>query len=184
MTHLHATKALFAKLPLNDQGQFFITPRTQWLYQQPAAESNPLDGWQGHVFTMQRRSCVLLVHFDTRFAVFIPALKKDDFKHFNDRFVDAFMNTLLKCGANERQMNAAHELLRPLQVDTATDRSVQTHMNQMKFELECLLEDEPVNLAEITGYSVGVFLSQMHRTIKGKGFVRPPEEMLALLTGL
>ena len=130
---------------------------------------------------MQRRSCVLLVHVGTRFAVFLPTLKKGDFKHFNDHFVDAFMNTLLKCGADEQQMSTAHEWLRPLQVDTATDRSVQTHMNQMKFELECMLDDEPMNLAEITGYSIGVFLSQMHRTIKGKGFVRPSEEMLALL---
>jgi hypothetical protein len=34
MTHLHATKALLAMSPLNEQGQFFITPRTQWFYQQ------------------------------------------------------------------------------------------------------------------------------------------------------
>lgn len=51
MTHLHAPKALFAKLPLNGQGQFFITPHTQWPYQRPKLVSNHLDGWQGHVFT-------------------------------------------------------------------------------------------------------------------------------------
>lgn len=181
MIQLHATKALFTLLPLNEQGQFFMTPRTRWLYQQPAIENNPLNGWQGHVVTMQRRHCVFMVHVETRFALFIPALKKDDFKNVNDLFIDAFMNTLMKCGAEEKHMDVAHKLLRPLQVDAATDRSVQAHLNQMKFEVECLLEDEPVNLAEMTGYSIGVYLSKALRTIKGKGFVRPDQEMLRLM---
>ena len=58
MIRLHASRKLFEKLPLNDDGLLYITPGSQWLYQQPPLEHNPLSGWHGHVVTMQRRNCV------------------------------------------------------------------------------------------------------------------------------
>lgn len=182
MIHLHASKKLFEKLPLNDDGLLYVTPGRQWLYQQPPLEHNPLSGWHGHLVTIQRRNCLFFVHDATRFALFLPALTKPDFAELNDRFIDSFMNTLLKCGADEQHMAAADKYLRPLQVDTECSRSVQGTITRTRFELECKLESEPVDLAEMMGYSVGAWLSHFPRSVKGKkDMFFPDRAMLELL---
>ena len=127
MIRLHATRKLFERLPLDEQGQLAPTPRSAWLFEAETIETNPLSGWHGNLLTYQRRNCVLLVHDATRFPLFLPALTKPDFAELNDRFVDALMNTLLKCGADQDQLDAAHRHLRPLQVDTQCNRSVSRH---------------------------------------------------------
>src|SRR5690606_3972523 len=132
----------------------------------------------------QRRNCVLLVHDATRFSLVLPALTKADFAELNDRFVDALMNTLLKCGAEEAQMCAAHNHLRPLQVDTRCNRSEQGTLNQMKFEIECSLSHNEANIADVTGYRVGAWLADTPRTVKGRGYLWPQKAMLELLTEL
>jgi hypothetical protein len=179
---LHATRKLFDRLPLNSAGQLSPTPRSQWLFEQPALDINPLSGWHGNLVTLQRRQCVLLVHDATRFPLVLPALSKPDFAELNDRFVGVLMNTLLKCGAEEAQMNAAHNHLRPLQVDTQCNRSAQGTLNQMKFEIECYLADG-VNIADMTGYRLGAWLADTPRSVKGQGYLWPNKEMLSLLTG-
>ena len=113
--------------------------------------------------------------------MFLPALTKPDFAELNDLFIDAFMNTLLKSGADDRHMTAAQQYLCLLQVDTQCSRSVQGTLNRVKFEVECMLEDEPVDLAEVAGYSVGAWLSDTPRNIKGKGMIWPDRAMLKLL---
>jgi hypothetical protein len=42
------------------------------------------------------------------------------------------MNTLIKIGTNDKQLDAVHHYLVPLQIDTDCNRSVQGSMNQMK----------------------------------------------------
>lgn len=178
---LHATRKLFERLPLTDQGQLAPTPRSQWLYDRPALDINPLSGWHGHLITLQRRNCLLLVHDATRFPLFLPALTKPDLAELNDRFVDALMNTLLKCGAEEDQLEAAHRHLRPLQVDTQCNRSVQGTLTRMKGEVEHLVYYDKLQVAEITGYPVGAWLAGMPAKAKDQGYLFPQRAMLALL---
>lgn len=52
MIHLHASRKLFKKLPLNDQGQFTTTFNSQWLYKQPLLDSNPFGSWHGNLITL------------------------------------------------------------------------------------------------------------------------------------
>ncbi|WP_235041484.1 DUF6933 domain-containing protein [Vreelandella profundi] len=88
MIQLHATRKLSKRLPLNSDGQFAVSPRTEWLYQIPSLNINPLSGWHANVATLQRRNCVLLVHDETCFPLVLPAITKPDFFELNDRFVD------------------------------------------------------------------------------------------------
>lgn len=184
MIQLHATRKLFERLSLDDQGRLAPTSRSSWLYEAEPIEANPLSGWHGNLVTYQRRNCVLLVHDATRFPLFLPALTKPDFAELNDRFVDALMNTLLKCGADEGQMDAAHRYLRPLQVDTQCNRSAQATLNRMSLELEHALYYDNLNVAEITGYRQGAWMAQPPRTVKGQGVLWPQKAMLELLPGL
>lgn len=39
---LNATRKLFAKLPLDSDGQLAVNQRIGWLYEQPAIDVNPL----------------------------------------------------------------------------------------------------------------------------------------------
>ena len=123
MIKLHATKKLLAKLPLDEKGLLPRQGNNQWLFEKTNVVDNPLSGWHGNVLTIQRRNCIFLVHDETRFPVFIPCLKKPDFTALDYHFTDSFMNTLLKCGATEEQMENAHNLLEPLQIDSDCSRS-------------------------------------------------------------
>ena len=181
MIQLHATHKLFDRLPLNDQGQFSVTAKSQWLHEQASLEHNPLSGWHGNLLTLQRRNTLLLVHDATRFPLVLPALTKADWFEINDRFADALMNTLVKCGAEEHHLDVVHKLLRPLQVDSICDRSVQGTLNRIKGDIESMLWHEQVNLAEITGYSVGAWLADSPSSVRGQGYLHPKKEMLQLL---
>lgn len=185
MLKLHATRKLFEKLTLTSDGTLPVTPTSAWLHEKPALDINPLSGWHGHLVTLQRRNCVLMTHDSTRFPLVLPALTKPDFIELNYRFVDAFLNTLLKCGATEIHLEAADKYLRPLQVDTECSRSVQGTLNRMKDEFEHQLYYDRLNIAEMTGYNAGAWLADTPRTVKGqKNALWPKEAMLTLLERL
>lgn len=182
MIQIHATKKLYAKLPLDDQGciavkDAFIQPGTS------AIANNPLSGWHGNLITLQRRNCVLLVHNATRFPLFMKALVKADFAHFDWHFADTLMNTLLKLGANQQQLDAAAARLAPCQFDTQRDRSVQGTMNRMAGDIEHMLWFDNAKLEDISSYKTGVWLADRPCNVKGvKDFIWPQKAMLELLS--
>ncbi|MDX1749827.1 MAG: hypothetical protein R3271_05855 [Methylophaga sp.] len=184
MIHLHATRKLFDRLPLAENGQLPVTSRSEWLYEQPPVDINPLSGWHGNLITIQRRNCLLLVHDTTRFPLVFTALTKHDFIELNHRFEDMLMNTLLKCGADDALMDAARHYLQPLQLDSQCNRSVQGTLNQMKQDVEHIVWYERLNVADMLGYSLGAMLADRPCNAKGRGCLWPQSEMFALLTSL
>jgi hypothetical protein len=152
------------------------------LFDQPVLDINPLSGWHGHLVTLQRRNCLFFIHDTTRFSLVLPALTKPEYVELNDRFVDSFMNTLLKCGAEDMHMNTAHQYLRPLQIDTQCDRSVQGTLNRARGDVEHSLEYNQTNIAELSGYRLGAWLADRPCTVKSKTVLWPQQEMLALLS--
>ena len=170
MIKIHATKKLFAKLPVSNSGEL-IEPK------------NPLSGWHANLITLQRRNCILMVHDSTRFPLFIPCLTKPDFSNINWYFEDALMNTLLKLGANQQQLDTAISLLGELSFDTTCDRSVQGTMNQMKGDIEYMLRYENANVTDLSAYRTAVWLSDRPCTVKTqKKCIWPQKAMLALLS--
>ena len=182
MITLHATKKLMTKLPVDANGLLPLQANTEYLADRHDATQSPLGSWHANLLTLQRRTCVLLIHDQTRFPLFIPALKKADLVNLNWWFSDALMNTLLKCGANDQLMDQAAAMLHRLQVDTVCDRSVQGTMNQVAGDIGHLLHYDAVNVAETTGYRIGASLAHRPCTVKGrKGFVWPDKEFFELL---
>ena len=94
MIKIHSTKKLLAKLPLNKDG-FIANDKTNYSSQTVLSE-NPLSGWHANLITLQRRNCILMVHDETRFPLFMTCLTKPDFANLNWYFQDTLMNTLLK----------------------------------------------------------------------------------------
>lgn len=185
MLKLHATRKFFDKLKLNSDGTLPPTPMSKWLNDRPILDINPLSGWHGHLVTLQRRNCVLLAHDSTRFPLVLPVLTKPDFAELNARFIDAFMNTLLKCGANEVHLEMADKYLRPLQIDTDCSRSVQSTLNRMKDEFEYQLYYDRLSITDITGYNAGAWLADTPRSVKSqKTVLWPKDAMFTLLESL
>ena len=184
MIKLHATRKLFAKLPLNSDGQLPVTRQSEWLYEQPALDNNLLSDWHGKLVTLQHRNCMLLIHDATRFPLVFFALTKPDFAELNGCFMKVFINTLIKCEASEAQLEAAQRHLRPLTVDTECNRSAQATLNRMKEELALLLEYDDLKVTDIIDYNVSAWLAETPRSIKGSPFLWPQREMLSLLDGL
>ena len=181
MIQLNCTKKLLTKLSpdsegllpegraiLNDIG-YFLNP-------------NPLSGWQANLFTIQRRNCILMLHNTTRFPLLIIGLVKKDYPVLDYLFSDALMNTLLKIGANEEQMQTATEALAPLSIQSGCDRSVQGTMNQMKGSFEHMVWYDDIKVEELSPYRTAAWLADRPCTVKGqKDCIWPKEAMLNLL---
>lgn len=128
MIKIHSTKKLLAKLPLGENG---ILINSCVNTDAGATGASPLGSWHANLLTLQRHNCILFVHNATRFPVFLKELRKPDFAELARHFEDGFMNTLLKAGADDVQMQAAASALQPLQFDNDCNRSVQGTMRRV-----------------------------------------------------
>lgn len=45
----------------------------------PLEETSPLDSWHGHLLHLDRRQCVMFIHDETRYVLFLPGLRKVHF---------------------------------------------------------------------------------------------------------
>lgn len=55
---------------------------------------NPLGKWNATIFFVSRRKCLLITNSITRYSVFIPGIKKADFKNLSELFINAFTEQL------------------------------------------------------------------------------------------
>ena len=182
MIRLHCTKKLFVKLPVNAQGHL-VDPKNLQRHRADMPESlNPLSGWYGNLILLQRRNCILLVHDETRFPLFIPCLTKPDFARLNWFFEDALMNTLMKCGASEEQLQTASQLIQPLVLDTECNRSLQGVLNSLKQDVDHALWLDNASVTNISAYGLSSTLANRPSNLKSKsGLIFPAEAMLSLL---
>ena len=176
MIQIHATKKLLAKMPAQTK------PEAEDVL---AAPQSKLGSWHANLLTMQRRNCLLFVHDQTRFPVFIPALTKPDLANIDWFFEDVLMNTLLKCRATEKQRITAAALLQPLAFVGGTDRSVLGTLNQLGQDIDHILYFDSLNVAEMAGYALSASLASRPCHVKGqKEYIWPQDAFLALLDSL
>ena len=182
MIPLHCTKKLLAKLQLLEDGRLRSRKPTLSVVRDPA--TNPLSCWHANLILLQRRQCVLFVHDATRFPVFVPALKKNDFAELDWFFQDGFMNTLLKVGAEDRHMKVAEKLLAPLVCDNDCNRSVQGTLNQMGQDMGHMLDYDDASVTDLSPYRTSAWLADRPCTMKGvRDCIWPVRAMLELLEG-
>lgn len=67
---IHCTQKLAAKLP-----EISATP---------LQETNPVGSWHAHLYTYDRRQCVLFCHDKSRYCLFLPGLLKRDLQNLAD----------------------------------------------------------------------------------------------------
>lgn len=185
MIRIHATRKLFSKLPLDTDGFLPESRKTPYLYHHERGAASKLGDWHANLLTIQRRNCVLFVHDQTRFPLFVPALKKQHLANLDRWFDDALINTLMKCGVDDAQLEKAEHHVHRLRIDTQCDRSVQGTMNRMAFELEHAIHYNGVRINEITGYRHAAWLADTPCSAKGrKEALWPKRDFIRFLEAL
>ncbi len=118
---IHCTKKLAAKLPHVSADQL--------------TENSPLGSWHANLYTIDRRNCLLFCHDETRYTLFLPGLRKQDFAELDRWFKELFMASLAYLGMADNHVRRAELALGKINFDTCTDRSVLGSLNQMHFML-------------------------------------------------
>ena len=110
----------------------------------PLEETNPLGSWHGHLYTVDRRQCVMFCHDATRFVLFMPGWRKAQFAELGSKwFPLLFTAVLAKIGCPDEHIRKVELALWPVRFDTATDRSVQGSMRIAQQDLDALLYRVP-----------------------------------------
>jgi hypothetical protein len=154
MINVYCTQKLLTKLPIK-QG---LWPKGKLLKSSLTEGGNnidlinPLSGWHANLLTLQRRNCVLMVNNQSRFPVLMIGLTKPDFAALDYHFADCLMNTLLKVGANDAQMQTAKALLAPISINKSNDRSVQGTLNRMVADVEHILWFDNASITDCSPY--------------------------------
>jgi hypothetical protein len=158
---LHCTKKLAAKLP-----EVSATP---------LAETSPLGSWHAHLYTYDRRQCVLFCHDESRYVLFLPGLVKADFTNMGRLHREFFLASLAVHGVKETLLGRVALALGPVQFDRHTDRSVLGSMRVADMDLSWLLPD--VNVMESDPLALSLKLNDRPATVTGK-WIHPDKVML------
>lgn len=166
---LHCSQKLAAKLPT--------------VSQLPLEETSTLGSWHGHLFTMDRRQCVMFCHDATRYVLFVPGLHKADFAELGGKwFRPLYLATLAMLGCPDAQIKKVELALGPMRFDTVTDRSVQGSLRVAKLDLEAWLDQVP-NVMDLDPLAVSRWLNGRPATARGK-WIWPDRAMLEAVARL
>jgi hypothetical protein len=83
-----------------------------------------LGSWHGHLITMERRQCAFFVHDETRYALFLPGLRKEYFARLDQLHRKLFLAALAGDGLSSGRLARVSLALGPAHYDSKTDRSV------------------------------------------------------------
>ena len=166
---IHCSQKLAAKLPA--------------ISSTPLEETSPLGSWHAHLFTLDRRQCVMFCHDSTRYVLFLPGLRKDHFTELGSQwFRPLYLATLAMLGCSDTQIKKLELALGPMRLDTATDRSVQGSLRVAKLDLEAWLYDVP-NVMDLDPLAMSCRLNERPATKRGK-WIRPGRAMLEAVAGI
>lgn len=165
---IHCSKKFAAKLP-------GASPT-------PLEEISPLGSWHGHLFTLDRRQCVMFIHDATRYALFLPGLRKEQFAVLGEWFRSLYLASLATFGCPDTQIKKVELALGPIRFETATDRSVQGSLRVAKQELEAFAYQAP-NVMDLDPLAVSCKISHRPASVYGK-WLWPDQAMLEAVARL
>lgn len=165
---IHCSKKLAAKLPE--------------VSAVPLDETSPLGSWHAHLHHIDRRQCVFFCHDATRYVLFLPGLRKEQFMELGRWHKELFTACLAYDGIPDAQVRRAELALGPVRYDTATDRSVQSSMRVAMWDLLAYIERIP-NVMEGNPLRMTAHVNERPATVRGK-LVWPREAIAAQVAGL
>lgn len=161
---LHCTQKLAAKLP-----NVSATPLT---------ETSPLGSWHAHLYTYDRRQCVLFCHDETRYCLFLSGLVKAGFAELGRLHRELFLATLVVLNVPEARIGRVALALGPAQFDRNTDRSVLGSLRTADLDLSWLIHD--MHVLDCDPLAVALQLNDRPTSTKGK-WLHPNKAMLEMI---
>jgi len=162
---IHCTQKLAAKLP-----EVSATP---------LSATSPLGSWHAHLYTIDRRQCVLFCHDTTCYILFSAGLRKEQFADLGRMQRELFLATLAAQGVATGALKRVELALEPPRFDVATDRSVLGSMNVASSDLDCL-KVEVENVLALDSLGTARWLNERPVTIRGK-WSFPAKAMLEVI---
>ncbi len=164
---IHATRKLAARLP-------DVSPDA-------LQEDSPLGSWHADRLIIDRRQCVLFCHDESRAALFVAGLRKEQFQDLGGQcFRPLLTATLVAMGCPARQVAQAELALGRIRFDAATDRSVLGSMRiVVDHELHTFISRVP-NVLALDPVKVALDLCDRPTTVRGK-WIRPDRLLLELV---
>ncbi len=104
-----------------------------------APQLSNLGSWHANIFYVERRKCILVTNDLTLYTMFIPYLRKPDFKAFHIVFGQNLFKNLLHENLPQNAIETALEEYREIEYTKTDNRSVLGSMNDQKFQLEHII---------------------------------------------
>jgi hypothetical protein len=92
--------------------------------------------WHANLLRIERRKCVLFTNSKTLYSIFVPALKRVDFDHFDERFRQSLFKRLRIEGFSQFQIEKVLEEYQTIDFARTNNRSVLGSMNDLAFQIE------------------------------------------------
>ena len=147
----------------------------------PLAESSPLGSWHAHLYTYDRRQCVMFCHDESRYVLFLPGLVKAHFADLGRLHRELFLSSLVALGVKETLLGRVALALGPVQFDRNTDRSVLGSLRTADIDLSWLIHD--VHVLDCDPLALSLRLNERSLTVRGR-WLWATEEMLSRIEKL
>jgi hypothetical protein len=141
----------------------------------PLTETSPLGSWHAHLYSYDRRQCVLFCHDESRYCLFLPGLVKADFAKLGKLHRELFLATLVVLNVPETLISRVALALGPMRCDRNTDRSVLGSLRTADIDLSWLIHE--VHVLDCDPLAVALQLNDRPTSVKGK-WLHPAKEML------
>jgi len=103
------------------------------LFNKIQSQSPPLYTWLAHLFTSNRRKCVLLMNNQTRYNFILYGLKKDDFRRFDHVIYEKIVENLTEDGIGQSLIEEYLKNYKQVIYTKTSDRSILGQINEMIF---------------------------------------------------
>ncbi len=99
------------------------------------------ESWHANLLRFDRRKCVLFTHDATLYSVFVPGLKKPEFKHLDEVFGQRLFKALVWDQVPQTLIERMLDACRAIRFTRSSNRSVLGSMNDIRFHVGLHVED-------------------------------------------
>lgn len=157
----------------------------------PTPINNSAMQWYAHRITALRRKCIIAMEGYSRYCMVFCGLTKKDFERFPEMFLDRLWREAVSiCQLDEIQSEKlaalAGMVAEEYQFQTGSDRSVQSHINDVAWQLKDIAEEIGyLPIAPEDAFGFGIRVNEQLRICKGdKDYFRPIEDYREFWLGM
>jgi len=96
-----------------------------------------INNWHAYLIIVDRRKCFLLTNNETLFSVFIPGLKKNEFKVIEEVIRQALFKCLINEGLDQASIEQVLDNMKEIIFCKSSSRSVLGSMNDLVNQIDC-----------------------------------------------